>query len=140
LKQSLFAKYPDYKDKIMPKILIVDDCELQTTLISLVLSSKGYEVEVGTDGQTGLNLALTNNFDLIITDLNLGDMSGIDLARQLKQSKPTTPILLATTKDALEGLDPGQINGVLDYLCDKDLNALLTRIEIALHKLRRQSV
>jgi CheY-like chemotaxis protein len=119
---------------IMAKILLVDDCEFVIKMVSLFLSYNHHTVETELSGLQGLERALSGNFDLIITDLNLEDLSGLELARSYKQAGHTNPVLLCTTEDCLQGLDHGQLDGIVDYFCTKELDPLLAQVETALLK------
>ena len=71
-------------------ILIVDDDELMRSFLSTILSEEGYHVEVARDGKTGLAILLNSEFDLVITDLKMPDISGLDLMHEGKKAKPET--------------------------------------------------
>ncbi|MCM2675260.1 response regulator transcription factor [Alkalicoccobacillus plakortidis] len=81
------------------RLLVVDDEESIVTLLQFNLEQAGYEVETASDGAAGLELAKQNTFDLIVLDLMLPEMDGIDVCKQLRISKVQTPILMLTAKD-----------------------------------------
>jgi two-component system alkaline phosphatase synthesis response regulator PhoP len=81
------------------RLLIVDDEESIVTLLQFNLEQSGYEVTTAMDGATALDLALNQSFDLLILDLMLPEMDGLDVCRQLRQNKVSTPILMLTAKD-----------------------------------------
>ena len=95
----------------MKKVLIVDDEPSIVTLLTFNLEKEGYVVTAATDGNKGLELALTKEFDFIILDIMLPGIDGIEITKKLRQEKKETPILLLTaiddTIDRILGLEIG---------------------------------
>ncbi|WP_342388468.1 response regulator transcription factor [Salinicoccus bachuensis] len=83
----------------MHKILVVDDEPSIVTLMKFNLEKAGYEVMTAEDGRQGLDLSLTEKPDLIVLDLMLPGMDGMDVCKTLRQEKVDTPILMLTAKD-----------------------------------------
>ncbi len=83
----------------MRKILVVDDEPSIVTLLKFNLEQSGYSVLTAEDGNTGLDLALDEKPDLIVLDLMLPGMDGMDVCKTLRQEKMNTPILMLTAKD-----------------------------------------
>ncbi|WP_100405085.1 response regulator transcription factor [Bacillus solitudinis] len=81
------------------RLLVVDDEQSIVTLLQFNLEKSGYEVVTAMDGKAGLELARTQSFDLIVLDLMLPEIDGLDVCKQLRQSKILTPILMLTAKD-----------------------------------------
>ncbi|KAB2338804.1 response regulator transcription factor [Cytobacillus depressus] len=81
------------------KVLIVDDEQSILTLLEYNLKQAGYEVITAMDGEIGKNLAISENPDLIVLDLMLPKMDGIEVCKELRQNKVMTPILMLTAKD-----------------------------------------
>jgi two-component system alkaline phosphatase synthesis response regulator PhoP len=81
------------------KVLIVDDEPSILTLLQYNLEHAGYEVISAMDGETGRDLAIKDSPDLIILDLMLPKMDGMEVCKQLRQIKIMTPILMLTAKD-----------------------------------------
>lgn len=98
------------------KILLIEDEERVAGLIRRGLEEHNYSVMVAYDGEMGKKLAHIHDFDLIITDVILPRINGIDLCRAIREAKPHVPIImltaLGTTDDKVEGLD----SGADDYL------------------------
>ncbi len=87
-------------EAIMEKrVLVVDDEQSIVTLLQYNLEQSGYKVTTALDGTTGRDLALTEEFDMIILDLMLPGMDGIEVCKQLRQQRVLTPILMLTAKD-----------------------------------------
>lgn len=93
------------------KVLLVEDDPNLASVIKRGLSDSGYEVEHGKDGAIGLNMALESTYDLIILDVMLPLMSGIEVCKALRKEQVETPILmltaLGTTAHVVDGLDSG---------------------------------
>jgi len=119
----------------MNKILIIEDEQRVAELIKQGLEEQGFVTTIANDGETGKQLAIDNQYDIIITDIILPKMSGIDLCREVRLQKPTTPIImltaLGTTDDKVEGFDAGAD----DYLVKPfDLRELHVRIRALLKR------
>ncbi len=81
------------------KILVVDDEQSIVTLLQYNLQQAGYEVITAMDGEEGKDLAVLEKPDLIVLDLMLPKLDGIEVCKQLRQQKVSTPILMLTAKD-----------------------------------------
>ncbi|MBU6429618.1 MAG: response regulator transcription factor [Cyanobacteria bacterium REEB65] len=114
------------------RILVIEDDEEIAQFIKLELSYEGYEVEVAHDGMKGLIAARQQPPDLVILDLMLPAVDGMEVCRRLRQTSET-PILMLTAKgdvrDRVAGLDAG----ASDYLAKPfDLDELLARVRVQL--------
>ncbi|UCF30544.1 MAG: response regulator transcription factor [bacterium] len=98
------------------KVLLVEDDRDISHLVKLHLQDAGYHVSLAEDGNTGLNLAQSGNFGLIILDLMLPDMDGLDLCRALRAASNFTPILMLTAKSSEVDRVLGLEMGADDYL------------------------
>jgi len=110
------------------KILIVDDEPSIVKGIKFSLEQDGYETDVAYDGNTALNLALSNDFDLMILDLMLPGLSGMDVCQQVREQS-ALPIIMLTAKD--DDLDKimGLEYGADDYMT-KPFNILELKVRI----------
>ncbi|RMG86911.1 MAG: response regulator, partial [Chloroflexi bacterium] len=91
-------------------VLHIDDDQVNRDYISRVLAHTGWDVVTAPDAQTGLTMATSQRPDLIITDIDLPDMSGIELIRHLRRDMHTTPPIIAMSADILHdraALDAG---------------------------------
>ena len=92
-------------------ILIIEDEEQLCRSIAEGLRMNGYETDTCFDGNEGLELCMTENYDLILLDLNLPGIDGLELLRQFRKSDSTTPVLILSARgqiqDKVEGLDLG---------------------------------
>jgi DNA-binding response OmpR family regulator len=95
----------------MLHILIIEDDERVASVIKRGLTEAGHEVSVAYDGHMGQKLAMQNHHDVIIMDIILPGINGLELCRLIKLSLPQTPIImltaLGTTDDKVEGFDAG---------------------------------
>jgi len=80
------------------------------------LSEEGFEVSVAFDGKTGLKLALENSFDLIILDIMLPEMNGLEVCKAIREENTNVPILFLTALGTPENIVLGLENGADDYL------------------------
>ncbi|HUH73735.1 MAG TPA: response regulator transcription factor [Chitinophagales bacterium] len=112
-------------------ILIVEDDLRVAELIQRGLEEHGFTTTLAYDGISGKKLALQNNYDLIITDIILPKLDGLDLCKEIRKLKPDTPIImltaLGTTDDKVEGFDAGAD----DYLVKPfEMRELIVRIRV----------
>lgn len=96
-------------------LLIEDDKDLAEA-ISDYMELDGFEFDFAYNGLAGLNLALANRYDIILTDLNMPKMDGIDVCQSLRDKGVTTPILMLTARDTLDDKLDGFAAGSDDYL------------------------
>jgi heavy metal response regulator len=98
------------------RILVVEDEKKVARFIQQGLEEEHYSVDVAYDGENGAAMAESQNYDLLILDVMLPTMSGIDVTRRLRDRKITTPILMLTAKAATEDKVAGLDIGADDYL------------------------
>ena len=99
----------------MSKILIVEDEEAIADLEKDYLELSGFDVEVATDGETGLKRAMEGEFDLYILDLMLPEVDGFDICRQIRNEKNTPIIMVSAKKDDIDKIR-GLGLGADDYM------------------------
>lgn len=117
------------------KILIVEDEPKVLAFLNQGLSEQGYDTEVVYDGQMGLKMAQRHTYDLILLDIIVPYINGLELCRQIKEVQPQVPIImltaLGTTEDKLTGFDAGAD----DYLVKPfEFKELLARIRALLKR------
>ena len=99
------------------KILIVDDDKTTRRLLSLYLKGKGYETVTAENGLEAMEKVGTEDINLIVTDLNMPYMDGIELTKTLKSSSwSSIPIIMVTTEADEEEKKKGKDAGIDDYL------------------------
>lgn len=124
----------------MTNILIVEDEQNIARFIELELKHEDYNVDIEYDGRTGLDKALNKSYDLIILDLMLPNINGLEICRQIRQEQ-STPIIIITAKgetyDKVAGLD----YGADDYIVKPfDIEELLARIRAILRRQPQKNV
>ncbi len=116
-------------------ILIIEDDERILQFIKRGLEAEGYLIETASTGKLGLQLANYAEYDLILLDLMLPDISGQDICRQLRQQGTNIPILMLTAMDALEDKVTGLHIGADDYLTKPfAFDELIARIQALLRR------
>jgi CheY-like chemotaxis protein len=121
----------------MPKILLVEDNEMNRDMLSRRLQKKGYEVLIATDGQQGVEMATAQTPDLILMDMSLPVLDGWEATRRLKAESATEKIpVIALTAHAMTGdRDKALEAGCDDYDTKPvDLPRLLEKIQSLLEK------
>lgn len=98
------------------RILIVEDDPTLGDGIKTALQREGYQADWLTDGKQALDELINNRFALIILDLTLPGMDGLELLTRLRAKKDTTPVLILTARDTLEDKIIGLDKGADDYL------------------------
>ena len=117
------------------KILLVEDEAGLILTLTDRLVAEGFAVKSAADGESGLNLALSENFDLIILDVMLPRKNGYDVCRDLRQKSINTPILMLTAKGEILDKVLGLKLGADDYLTKPfEVIELLARIEALLRR------
>ncbi|SDN55918.1 response regulator transcription factor [Alkalicoccus daliensis] len=101
---------------MVQKLLVVDDEESILTLLQFNLEQGGFEVDLAMDGRAALNKATEEKFDLIVLDLMLPELNGLEVCKELRQNKITTPILMLTARDDEFDKVLGLELGADDYL------------------------
>ena len=114
------------------KILIVEDEEKLARFIELELTHEGYEVNKAADGRTALDMALDEEYDLILLDIMLPGLNGLEVLRRLHNEKQT-PVILLTARDSVMDKVSGLDAGAVDYITKPfAIEELLARIRVAL--------
>ena len=117
------------------KILIVEDEEKIARFVELELVHEGYEVIKAFDGRTGLDLALSEHADLIVLDVMLPRLNGLEVLRRIRKEGNNVPILLLTARDAVMDKVSGLDAGADDYITKPfAIEELLARIRVALKR------
>ena len=113
-------------------ILIVEDDVKISRLLELELKHEGYAVELVSDGLDALNLAINNDYDLIILDLMLPRMNGTEILKKLREVK-NTPVIILTARDKVMDKVDGLDTGANDYMTKPfAIEELLARIRVHL--------
>ena len=98
------------------KILVVEDEPSLLALVRKGFAENNYEVSVAMDGKTGLDMALRHQFDMVILDIMLPDVNGLEICRRIRTAKNFVPILLLTALGSNENIVTGLDSGADDYM------------------------
>lgn len=117
------------------KILIIEDDQRIAQLLTRGLTNKGFEIEVAYNGLLGLRRAQAVSFDLVILDINLPEMSGYEVCKRIRESKPILPILMLTAMSEMEDKIEGFEAGTDDYIVKPfDFRELYHRVLVGLRR------
>ena len=116
------------------RILIVEDEVKISRFLQLELQYEGYEIEQAYDGREGLNKALNEKYDLILLDIMLPKLNGMEVCRRIRQISDI-PIIMLTAKDETTDIVMGLDTGADDYITKPfAIEELLARIRVALKR------
>ena len=93
----------------MRRILVIDDDQAVRGAITIVLEADGFEVLTAEDGWAGLELAKSGEFDLVIVDLFMPRLGGLDTIRQLRERQPSLPIIAMSGSTPRRATDPSDL-------------------------------
>ena len=117
------------------KILLVEDEEKLSRMVELELRYEGYEVVKAFNGRDGLELALTGECDLVLLDIMLPLMSGMEVLRRIRRERESLPVIMLTARDNVVDKVSGLDSGADDYVTKPfAIEELLARIRAALRK------
>lgn len=97
-------------------VLVVDDEAVLAEMVSMALRYEGWSISTAGDGAGAIAAARTTRPDVVVLDVMLPDMSGLDVLRRLREQNPKLPVLLLTAKDAVEDRIAGLTAGGDDYV------------------------
>jgi two-component system, OmpR family, response regulator MprA len=121
-------------------ILLIEDDEAIVRMLRRGLAYEGYQVETALDGETGLALARDHHPDLVILDLMLPGMDGLEVCQRLRGGS-NVPILMLTAKDTIQDRVQGLDAGADDYLVKPfELDELLARVRALLRRTQTERV
>lgn len=98
------------------RLLVIDDEAKIADFLRRGLESAGYAVDVATDGQRAIDFIYGTNYDLVILDLMLPDIDGLDLLKKIRNRKVSPPVLILSARDAVDDRVKGLEFGADDYL------------------------
>lgn len=118
-----------------PTILIVEDEEKLSRVIQLELEYEAYITEVANNGKDALRLIEARDFDLVLLDIMLPELSGLEVLRRVRRANNATPIILLTARDLVHDKVSGLDLGANDYITKPfEIEELLARIRVHLRK------
>ena len=121
------------------RILLVEDEEKLARMVEMELKYEGYQVEKALDGRRGLELALGGGFDLVLLDIMLPQLSGMEVLRRLRRESQV-PVIMLTARDSVVDKVAGLDSGADDYITKPfAIEELLARIRAALRNKNGQN-
>lgn len=121
-------------------VLFIDDDEIIRTIVSEILSSGGYVVQTATDGKSGLETFDSQPSDIVVTDIVMPEMSGLEVLRVIKKTSPWTPVIVLSGDGGLEDVKLALKLGAYDYLTKSepaiDPESLIAAVNRAWEKLQ----
>ncbi|PIY18112.1 DNA-binding response regulator [Candidatus Dojkabacteria bacterium CG_4_10_14_3_um_filter_Dojkabacteria_WS6_41_9] len=122
------------------RLLLIEDEEGITIPLKAGLERRNYAVDVSDNGANGLRMALINQYDCILLDLNLPELDGLEVARRLREKENKTPILMLTARDLRKDIWAGFESGADDYLTKPfDFVELVYRVQALIKRNSLQS-
>jgi DNA-binding NtrC family response regulator len=125
------------------KILVVDDEQSMTQFLSIVLRKEGYQVTAVSNGRDALERAKAENFDVVITDIKMPGMDGIQLLNQLKKYDPSLPVVIMTAYASQQSAIDAVNHGAFQYLIKNAKNdeiKLVVRNALEMRKVRSENL
>jgi len=117
------------------RVLLVEDDSRIASFVAKGLRESAYAVDVSGNGTDAVYMAALNQYDLFILDVNLPGIDGFEVARQVRGSGNTKPILMLTARDAIDDLEAGLDGGADDYLTKPfEFRELLARLRALLRR------
>jgi DNA-binding NtrC family response regulator len=122
---------------VKPRILIVDDERRQREILQMILEGEGYDIAAASGGRQALQAAQEGNFDLVLTDLKMPDLNGIELLQELLTLQPPPCVVLMTAHGTIDSAVEAMRSGAFDYLTKPlDRDQLLLGVRRALERTR----
>ena len=123
--------------KSQPSILVLDDKEVTRTKLARILSKEGYQIYTGCDGQEGIELFKKTKIDIILADLKMPKMNGLEVLREAKKLTDDVEVILVTGYGDEDTAIQSMRQGAMNYLKKPiDIDQMVAAIEQALEKLK----
>lgn len=127
---SVFSQVKMYNIIVDMKILLIEDDHRISSIVRKGLEQEKFDVDVAFNGESGLEMAMSNGFDVVVLDLMLPLMNGLEVCRNLRLQKNETPVLMLTAKSEVSDKVNGLTIGADDYLAKPfAFDELLARIK-----------
>lgn len=136
------------RDRSVPRVLLIEDCPDLSQILPLHLKDAGYEVDLAANGRHGLQLARTGKYRLVILDLGLPEIDGLEICRMLRQAGLDVSVLMLTGRsseiDRVLGLELGADDYLTKPFSIRELlarvKAIIRRSQPSLHRQNLQAV
>lgn len=118
------------------KALVIDDEQVVLDSVSKILTDENYEVDVTLSGREGIDRAIKENYDVVLTDIRMPDIGGMRVLRDVKRAKPSLPVVMITGYASIESSVQAMKMGAADYIekpftPDQLLKAVASALDIA---------
>ena len=118
------------------KALVIDDEKVVLDSVSKILTDENYEVDITLNGREGIDRAIKDNYDVVLTDIRMPDIGGMRVLRDVKRAKPSLPVVMITGYASIESSVQAMKMGAADYLekpftPDQLLKAVASALDIA---------
>lgn len=138
LIQFMHSKINGERDNVPNRALVIDDESFTLDLFEFQLKSQGFEVTTASSGKAGIDKLKEKAFDVVLTDLNMPDMNGIEMVKNSKSIRPTTEIIVVTGDDSSESAVQAIREGAFDYILKPvDFDKLFTAVRNAVESKRQ---
>jgi len=125
------------------RILIVDDEKSMCQYLSIMLKKEGYEIKTVNSGKKAVNAIKESNFDVVITDIKMEGMDGIEVLKAVKEIDPTVPVIIMTAyasqKTAIEALNKGAFYYLIKRAKNEEIKMVI-RNALDMHKVRNENL
>jgi DNA-binding NtrC family response regulator len=118
------------------KALVIDDEQIVLDSVRKILAQEGYEVDMSTSGRAGLDMALNEVYDIVLTDIRMPEIGGMRILRDVKRARPSVPVVIitgyATVQSAVQAMKLGATDYIEKPFTPEELvNAVKTAIDAA---------
>jgi DNA-binding NtrC family response regulator len=118
------------------KALVIDDEQIVLDSVRKILSQGDYEVDISLSGRQGLELAISRQYDIVLTDIRMPDMGGMRVLRDIKRAKPSLPVVMITGFATVQSAVQAMKLGAAEYLAkpftpDELLKAVDSALQVA---------
>ena len=118
------------------KALVIDDEQIVLDSVSKILGDENYEVDVSLSGREGLNQAIEEEYDIVLTDIRMPDIGGMRVLRDIKRARPSLPVVMITGYASVQSSVQAMKLGAADYIekpftPDQLLNAVASAVDVA---------
>jgi DNA-binding NtrC family response regulator len=98
------------------KALVIDDEQIVLDSVKKILAPEGFDVDMSSSGRTGLDLALNNVYDIVLTDIRMPEIGGMRILRDVKRARPSVPVVIITGYATVQSAVQAMKLGATDYI------------------------